>query len=288
MCFRLLPWLCFGWGGGALCPHGRQSPQLTGVLPTCPRLLFFSYLQWPRCEGGDGVQRQDQAGAAGDTSVRAWPQPTGLGYRTARGAEGSLAPQWAPLSPVPAAQALGGTAYEGFSEACSHLSSPSCTSSQCGLCSLGRTQAASAAASCSGPVPRCRSSVGIPEPRAGMAPPLLGAGAEQREVCASQGILEGPVGRQEEMSPSGPCWVQPAGSHCPCSVPRAGLVPSRSCPSITHGPRLSSVPRTRRRAVHISIMEGRTRGDRGAAASTALHTGTRTQIRRCTPKCTSS
>uniref|UniRef100_A0A8B9T6J4 FERM domain-containing protein 5 n=1 Tax=Anas platyrhynchos TaxID=8839 RepID=A0A8B9T6J4_ANAPL len=62
--------------------------------------------------------------------------------------------------------------------------------------------------------------------------------------------------RQEEMSPSGPCWVQPAGSHCPCSVPRAGLVPSRSCPSITHGPRLSSVPRTRRRAVHISIMEG--------------------------------
>uniref|UniRef100_G1P381 FERM domain containing 5 n=1 Tax=Myotis lucifugus TaxID=59463 RepID=G1P381_MYOLU len=37
---------------------------------------------------------------------------------------------------------------------------------------------------------------------------------------------------------------------------RAGMVPSRSCPSITHGPRLSSVPRTRRRAVHISIMEG--------------------------------
>ncbi|KAM8892652.1 FERM domain-containing protein 5 isoform 3-T3 [Spinachia spinachia] len=37
---------------------------------------------------------------------------------------------------------------------------------------------------------------------------------------------------------------------------RAGLVPSRSCPSITHGPRLTSVPRTRRRAVHISIMEG--------------------------------
>uniref|UniRef100_A0A3P8W628 FERM domain-containing protein 5 n=1 Tax=Cynoglossus semilaevis TaxID=244447 RepID=A0A3P8W628_CYNSE len=37
---------------------------------------------------------------------------------------------------------------------------------------------------------------------------------------------------------------------------RAGMVPSRSCPSITHGPRLSSVPRTRRRAVHISIIEG--------------------------------
>ncbi|XP_055777576.1 FERM domain-containing protein 5-like isoform X3 [Salvelinus fontinalis] len=36
----------------------------------------------------------------------------------------------------------------------------------------------------------------------------------------------------------------------------AGLVPSRSCPSITHGPRLTSVPRQRRRAVHISIMEG--------------------------------
>jgi len=39
--------------------------------------------------------------------------------------------------------------------------------------------------------------------------------------------------------------------------PRAGMVPSRSCPSITHGPRLTSVPRTRRRAVHISIMEGK-------------------------------
>lgn len=39
---------------------------------------------------------------------------------------------------------------------------------------------------------------------------------------------------------------------------RAGMVPSRSCPSITHGPRLTSVPRTRRRAVHISIMEGKT------------------------------
>lgn len=38
---------------------------------------------------------------------------------------------------------------------------------------------------------------------------------------------------------------------------RAGMVPSRSCPSITHGPRLTSVPRTRRRAVHISIMEGK-------------------------------
>lgn len=111
-----------------------------------------------------------------------------------------------------------------------------------------------------------------------MAPPLLGAGAEQREICASLGVLEGPVQRQEEMSPSGPCRVQPAGSHCPCSVPRAGLVPSRSCPSITHGPRLSSVPRTRRRAVHISIMEGRTRGDLlGAAASAALHTCTRTR-----------
>ncbi|NXR10479.1 FRMD5 protein, partial [Semnornis frantzii] len=42
----------------------------------------------------------------------------------------------------------------------------------------------------------------------------------------------------------------------PPEIHRAGLVPSRSCPSITHGPRLSSVPRTRRRAVHISIMEG--------------------------------
>ncbi|XP_044620940.1 FERM domain-containing protein 5 isoform X2 [Equus asinus] len=42
----------------------------------------------------------------------------------------------------------------------------------------------------------------------------------------------------------------------PPEIHRAGMVPSRSCPSITHGPRLSSVPRTRRRAVHISIMEG--------------------------------
>ncbi|KAJ0069679.1 hypothetical protein NL108_011964 [Boleophthalmus pectinirostris] len=42
----------------------------------------------------------------------------------------------------------------------------------------------------------------------------------------------------------------------PPEIHRPGLVPSRSCPSITHGPRLSSVPRTRRRAVHISIMEG--------------------------------
>ncbi|PWA29176.1 hypothetical protein CCH79_00006174 [Gambusia affinis] len=41
----------------------------------------------------------------------------------------------------------------------------------------------------------------------------------------------------------------------PPEIHRAGMVPSRSCPSITHGPRLTSVPRTRRRAVHISIME---------------------------------
>ncbi|XP_061557586.1 FERM domain-containing protein 5-like [Phycodurus eques] len=42
----------------------------------------------------------------------------------------------------------------------------------------------------------------------------------------------------------------------PPEIHRTGMVPSRSCPSITHGPRLTSVPRTRRRAVHISIMEG--------------------------------
>ncbi|XP_034385403.1 FERM domain-containing protein 5-like [Cyclopterus lumpus] len=42
----------------------------------------------------------------------------------------------------------------------------------------------------------------------------------------------------------------------PPEIHRHGMVPSRSCPSITHGPRLTSVPRTRRRAVHISIMEG--------------------------------
>ncbi|GCB77603.1 hypothetical protein scyTo_0017626 [Scyliorhinus torazame] len=41
----------------------------------------------------------------------------------------------------------------------------------------------------------------------------------------------------------------------PPEIHRSGLVPSRSCPSISHGSRLSSVPRTRRRAVHISIME---------------------------------
>ncbi|CAK6432298.1 unnamed protein product [Pipistrellus nathusii] len=41
----------------------------------------------------------------------------------------------------------------------------------------------------------------------------------------------------------------------PPEIHRAGMVPSRSCPSITHGPGLSSIPRTRRRAVHISIME---------------------------------
>ncbi|NXT05866.1 FRMD5 protein, partial [Prunella fulvescens] len=51
-------------------------------------------------------------------------------------------------------------------------------------------------------------------------------------------------------------WLCPGPDPVPSPVPRAGLVPSRSCPSITHGPRLSSVPRTRRRAVHISIMEG--------------------------------
>uniref|UniRef100_A0A8C5JPH1 FERM domain containing 5 n=1 Tax=Junco hyemalis TaxID=40217 RepID=A0A8C5JPH1_JUNHY len=44
------------------------------------------------------------------------------------------------------------------------------------------------------------------------------------------------------------------GSRFPLGNPGTGK--SRSCPSITHGPRLSSVPRTRRRAVHISIMEG--------------------------------
>ncbi|KAG8440833.1 hypothetical protein GDO86_006534 [Hymenochirus boettgeri] len=42
----------------------------------------------------------------------------------------------------------------------------------------------------------------------------------------------------------------------PPEIHRAGMVPSRSCPSISHQMRLSSVPRTRRRAVHISIMEG--------------------------------
>lgn len=43
---------------------------------------------------------------------------------------------------------------------------------------------------------------------------------------------------------------------------RAGMVPSRSCPSITHGPRSTSVPRTRQRAVHMSIMEGTTQSEK--------------------------
>ncbi|KAL4658730.1 FERM domain-containing protein 5 isoform X4 [Arapaima gigas] len=42
----------------------------------------------------------------------------------------------------------------------------------------------------------------------------------------------------------------------PPELHRRGLVPSRSCPSITHGPRLRSAPQTCRKAVHISIMEG--------------------------------
>ncbi|NXP68950.1 FRMD5 protein, partial [Chloropsis cyanopogon] len=78
----------------------------------------------------------------------------------------------------------------------------------------------------------------------------------------------------------------------PPEIHRAGLVPSRSCPSITHGPRLSSVPRTRRRAVHISIMEGRARGT-GALTwawehspghgSTHLGTGAHTWAREHSP-----
>ncbi|NWI69147.1 FRMD5 protein, partial [Todus mexicanus] len=73
----------------------------------------------------------------------------------------------------------------------------------------------------------------------------------------------------------------------PPEIHRAGLVPSRSCPSITHGPRLSSVPRTRRRAVHISIMEGR--GLRGSAcrcrgsgiAGDIIHTRAHTRAPAC-------
>ncbi|KAM9410266.1 FERM domain-containing protein 5-like isoform 2-T2 [Pholidichthys leucotaenia] len=56
----------------------------------------------------------------------------------------------------------------------------------------------------------------------------------------------------------------------PPEIHRAGMVPSRSCPSITHGPRLTSVPRTRRRAVHISIMEG-LESLRDSAHSTPVH-----------------
>ncbi|XP_030221828.1 FERM domain-containing protein 5 isoform X1 [Gadus morhua] len=58
---------------------------------------------------------------------------------------------------------------------------------------------------------------------------------------------------KEVMEQSAKIKREPPEIHSPLM---AGLVPSRSCPSITHGPRLSSVPRTRRRAVHISIMEG--------------------------------
>ncbi|OCT86713.1 hypothetical protein XELAEV_18020402mg [Xenopus laevis] len=53
----------------------------------------------------------------------------------------------------------------------------------------------------------------------------------------------------------------------PPEIHRAGMVASRSCPSISHGLRLSSVPRTRRRAVHISIMEALTGGVPAAATA---------------------
>ncbi|XP_075714543.1 FERM domain-containing protein 5 isoform X3 [Rhinoderma darwinii] len=56
----------------------------------------------------------------------------------------------------------------------------------------------------------------------------------------------------------------------PPEIHRSGMVPSRSCPSISHGLRLSSVPRTRRRAVHISIMEG-LESLRDSAHSTPVH-----------------
>lgn len=58
----------------------------------------------------------------------------------------------------------------------------------------------------------------------------------------------------------------------PPEIHRPGMVPSRSCPSITHGPRLSSVPHTRRRAVHISIMEG-LESLRDSAHSTPVRSG---------------
>ncbi|KAG5273167.1 hypothetical protein AALO_G00148410 [Alosa alosa] len=66
----------------------------------------------------------------------------------------------------------------------------------------------------------------------------------------------------------------------PPEIHRAGLVPSRSCPSITHGPRLSSVPRTRRRAVHISIMEATSRGQGTEGLSSRPGRGPSTRLGR--------
>ena len=44
--------------------HGVLRGGLAGAVLTSSRLLFLNHLQWPRCKGGDGVQRQDQEGAA--------------------------------------------------------------------------------------------------------------------------------------------------------------------------------------------------------------------------------
>lgn len=148
------------WGGGQVVPGCAAG--LSGVVLTTSWLLFLNRPQRPRCQGGDGVQRQDQEGPPGDSPVRRWQQ---------------------------------------------------------------------------------RHSVAQPMRSPGDVVPGQSHGMETGLLPRTRG------------SPT--TW----GSNIvPVLIPRAGLVPSRSCPSITHGPRLSSVPRTRRRAVHISIMEGRARG----------------------------
>ena len=165
-------------GEGAVPCRGAAGPA-RGSPVRCSRPLLLNRPQWPRCEGGDGVQRQDQAGAARDSPVRAGQPRRGA----ARGAgEGS------------------GTQLPG----------------------------------------------------------------RRREP-------QGRSGGQQHAQGSG---TVPGCDTVPILVLRAGLVPSRSCPSITHGPRLSSVPRTRRRAVHISIMEGRARG-RGRRAGGGQSPGSR-------------
>lgn len=162
------------------------SLWLTGAALMSSRLLFLNHPQWPRCKGGDGVQRQDQEGAARDSPVRTQQQ-------------------W-----------------------------------------------------CSTEKP-----TGLFPPR-GLVPGSLGWWREPQDRSGRAALYTG-------------LWHWPGSDTVLILIPRAGLVPSRSCPSITHGPRLSSVPRTRRRAVHISIMEGRAwagspchcRGS-GAGAASAL------------------
>lgn len=47
---------------------------LSGVVLASSWLLFLNCPQRPRCQGGDGVQRQDQEGPPGDSPVRGWQE----------------------------------------------------------------------------------------------------------------------------------------------------------------------------------------------------------------------